>query len=266
MFFGAGLDLDFPLIRSSAFGLKAFADVAAVVPLTRASYTLNGITVDSGFHYNTVYNPDLGSGIDALNNYGIVAGFMGKVLFMDWRLEYRRYKGAYQPTFFNSAYERNRGSYARRFAEMLTSPADTALTQGIFGEAAFSLLRDKISFNAGYMMPWGPDGVTEEVLKDDYLVAKLEIKKGVIPIIDVSGSFSYERTGFAYALSTDAAGVSLFDASTVLKGELVYPIASTVDFAIIVSTATSYENGAVVYENGMPKVEPTVTFETRVRF
>ncbi len=265
--FGAGADLDFPLIRGSTFGLRAFADIAAVIPATRSSYTIDGVTIDPGFHYESVYDPDLGSGLDALNNYGIVAGFMGKVLFLDWRLEYRRYKGAYQPTFFNSSYERNRAVYAERFANMLVAPADTTLTQGIFGEASFALLKDKISFDAGYMMPWGPDGMTEDVLKDDYILAKLEIKKGVIPIIDVSGSFSYERTGFAYALTSNAAGVSLFDAYTVLKGELTYPIAETVDFAIIVSTAASHDaDGAVIFEDGKPKVAPTITFETRVHF
>lgn len=272
MFFGTGLDLDLPIANSPVFALRAFADAAAVVPLTRASVTDGTTIVPAGFQYKTVYDPDK-SGFDAFNNYGIVAGLMGKMLFIDWRLEYRQYRGAYRPTFFNAAYERNRAVYAQEFKNMLLNPAANVLTHGIYGEAGFSLLKDKLTFNAGYMMPWSSDSAvpTENVLKNDYLQAKLLIKKGLIPILDLSGSFSYERTGFAYALMSNITGVGLFDANTVLKGEVVYPIASSVDFAIVVSTATAHTSeGAVIYEtvNGQltPKVEPTVTFETRVRF
>jgi len=266
---GTGLDLDFPILNNPAFGLRAFADVAAILPITRKSVTNGTTTVSPGLQLKAVYDPDAGSGLEAFNNYGIVAGFIGKVLFIDWRLEYRQYRGAYRPTFFNSAYERNRAVYAQEFKEMLLNPAGNKLTHGVYGEAGFSFFNDRISFNAGYMMPWSSDSATPtmEVLSNDYIQAKLLIKKGVIPVLDLSGSFSYERTGFAYAIASNVAGVSLFDANTVLKGEVIYPIASTVDFAIVVSTATSHNpDGSVRFEYGQPKVEPTVTFETRVRF
>jgi hypothetical protein len=55
------------------------------------------------------------------------------------------------------------------------------------------------------------------LLKEDFFQAKLLVKKGLIPILNLSGSFSYERSGFAYALTTDDEGVSLLDANTVLK-------------------------------------------------
>lgn len=263
MFLGTGLDIDLPLARGPAFGLRAFADVAAIIPYTRSVITDGlGNQVDEGLQIDSVYDPDAGSGLDAYNNYGFVTGFIGKAAALDWRLEYRFYRGAYRPTFFNASYERNRTVYAEDFKDMLLSPASTEKVMGIYGEAGFSLLRERLAFNLGYMMPWRVEGSSDEdVMKGDFFQAKLLVKKGLIPILDLSGSFSYERTGFVYALTTDDEGVDLLDANTVLKGEVIYPIASNVDLAVVISTASSGFD-----DNGNPEVEPTVTFETRIRF
>ena len=272
MLLGTGLDLDLPIIRGNPlFSLRAYADVAAIVPYTFKDIGTGASKVAAGLQTQAIYDPNLGSGLDAFRNYGVASGFLGNILFIDYRLEYRLQRGAFRPTFFDAAYERNRGTYAKEFAAMLQSVTEQATTQGIYGEAGFSMFRDKLSLNAGYMMPWSSDSnlSMEDVFKGDYLQAKFELKKGLIPILDVGAAFSYQRTGFMYALLTDTNGVNLFDEQTVFKGEVTYPIASSVDFAIVATTATARNaDGTVKYDSGTkkPLVEPTITFETRISF
>jgi len=266
---GSGVDVDLPLLKFDWLNLRAYADLAAVVPYTRTEF--NGIS--AGLQTDTIYDSDRGTGLDALRNYGFVSGFMGRMILIDWRLEFRHYRGAYRPTFFDASYERNRTQYAQEFAALLLDPASTDYytVNGIYGEAGFSVFKDKIALTAGYMMPWSPDADVDwtEVSRSDYLLARLVLKKGLIPLYDISGSISYERTGVAYALSE---GNDLFDAESVFKGELVLPIAGTVDFAVVLSSAAvRNEDGEVVAVDPaadifVPKVEPTITFETRIHF
>jgi hypothetical protein len=155
MFIGTGADIDLPLMRGETAALRAFADVATILPLTRSKIADGlGNEVDAGLQIDSVYDPDAGSGLDAYNNYGFVTGFIGRMSAFDWRLEYRLYRGAYRPTFFNASYERNRTVYAREFAQMLMSPASTEKTMGVYGEGGLSLFRKRLSLNLGYMMPW----------------------------------------------------------------------------------------------------------------
>ncbi len=266
---GSGVDIDLPLLKFDWLNLRAYADLAAVIPYTNTEFA----GIPAGLQTDTVYDSDRGTGLDALRNYGFVSGFMGRMILIDWRLEFRHYRGAYRPTFFDASYERNRTQYAQEFAALLLDPASTDYytVNGIYGEAGFSVFKDKIALTAGYMMPWSPEGNVDwtEVSQNDYLLARLVLKKGLIPLYDISGSISYERTGFAYAL---AEGNDLFDAEAVFKGELVLPIADTVDFAVVLSSAAvRNEDGEVVAVDPaadifVPKVEPTITFETRIHF
>jgi hypothetical protein len=270
---GTGLDIDIPILKFPFLNIRAFADVAAVLPYTRQEIPNGASPVKGALQYQTVYNPDLGSGLDAFRNYGVVAGLLGRLLIVDYRLEYRMFRGTFRPMFFDSAYERNRGMYALAFAQQLKQGAadNSVSVNGVYGEAGFTILKDKLTFNAGYMLPWSIDqnmtNWVEDVAKTDYLEAKLVVRKGLIPIVDIAGSVSYSRTGFLYALLTDTANVSLFDEKTVFSGELVYPITQGVDFATVLSTATARDAaGEVVYDAGRPRIEPTLTFETRIHF
>jgi len=262
MLIGSALDIDIPILKLSFLSLRAFADVAAVAPYNRVAAG----DLDAGLQYQAIYNPDYGSGFEAFRNYGFISGFMGKALIVDWRLEYRYYRGAYRPTFFDNTYERNRVKYAQDFYNLLTTPNDSndVTVNGIYGEAGFSLIKDKIQFTAGYMMPWSPDSTAswDVISQQDYILAKLLINKGLLPFYDISGSITYERTGFAYAISN---GKPLVDANTIFAGEVVVPIASTVDFAIVLA------NNAVLTESPtlldpQYKTSPTITFETRIHF
>lgn len=266
---GGAFDIDIPVLKAQSLALRAYADLGAVVPYTRTDIPSGP---SAGFQYKTVYDPDRSSGLDGLRNYGFISGFMGRLLVMDWRLEYRRYQGIFHPSFFDAAYERNRARYAQQFADLLIHP-DTASypgTNGIYGEAGFSFFRDQIQFTGGYLMPWSTDTSFNwvDVTKNDYILARLGLKKGLIPVYDLSLSLSYERTGFVYAL---VSGTNVFDAYAVFRSEVVLPIGSTVDFAVMTTTTAAHDgNGNIIYEgtgiNLQPKVETSITFETRIRF
>lgn len=262
MLIGSALDLDFPIIKLSFFSLRAFADLAAVAPYNRvAAGSLN-----AGLQYQAIYNPDYGTGFEAFRNYGFISGFMGKALIVDWRLEYRYYRGAYRPTFFDNTYERNRVKYAQDFYNLLTTTntSNDVTVNGIYGEAGFSLIKDKILFTAGYMMPWSPDSNAswDVISQQDYILAKLVINKGLLPFYDISGAITYERTGFAYAISK---GQALVDANTVFSGEVVVPLASTVDFAVVLANNAVLTSSPTLAEPQY-KTSPTITFETRIHF
>lgn len=262
MLIGSALDIDIPILKLSFLSLRAFADVAAVAPYNRVA-TGN---LEAGLQYQAIYNPNYGSDFDAFRNYGFISGFMGKALIVDWRLEYRYYRGAYRPTFFDTTYERNRVKYAQDFYNLLinTNSSNDVTVNGIYGEAGFSLIKDKIQFTAGYMMPWSPDSTAswDVISQQDYILAKLIINKGLLPFYDISGAITYERTGFAYAISK---GNPLVDANTIFSGELVVPIASTVDFAIVLANNAVLTTSPTL-SDPQYKTSPTITFETRIHF
>ncbi len=258
---GGALDLDIPLLKLPAFNLRAYADLAAVAPYTRVDIPDGP---DAGFQSAAIYNDDADFGLDTLRNYGFITGLMGRFIILDWRLEYRYYRGAFRPTLFDGIYERNRVQYAVRFMDLVTNTdQDAAAIQGIYGEAGFALLNEKLVLTAGYLMPWSSEDLSwSELSSEDYFLARLSVRKGLIPLYDLSGSISFERTGFAYALSK---GRSVFDADTVFKGELVFPIAKTVDFAVMASNAAVRSEETTLADPEF-KTTPTITFETRIHF
>jgi len=260
---GTAFDIDIPILNLQYLNLRAFADLGAIIPYTR--YDLPG-GPSAGFQYKTIYDSDRGSGLDALQNYGFISGLMGKFLLLDYRLEFRHYRGAFKPTLFDSTYERNRVQYASEFAALLyDDQLDSAyIVNGIYGEAGFNLFREKVIFTAGYLMPWSPDSEPSwsDLARQDYLMLRLAINKGLIPLYDISGSVSFERNGFAYAVAKKK---NLFTADAVLKGELVMPIANTVDFAVVFTNA-ALGNEELDLENPEYKTSPTISFETRIHF
>ena len=142
---------------------------------------------------------------------------------------------------------------------------------GIFGEAGFKI--EKVfSFEGGYFWPWYTDEGTGEIKmgEDDFLHLKAKLEPGVIPVVDISGSVSYDRTKFIPTLlQTGGENLSLFDANTVVSAEIVYPVAPTLDVAILYTTALARDaNGNIIVSasTGEPEVATTVSIETRVHF
>ncbi len=107
---------------------------------------------------------------------------------------------------------------------------------------------------AGYLLPWDEGGFAEE---QDQFRFTASIPKGAIPIIDISASFTYDKMMFIEGLKD----LRFLDEYTVIKGELVYPIAPTLDLAGIVTTSAVYDAANDEYD-----VAPVISIETRIHF
>jgi hypothetical protein len=278
---GLGLDVDMPIMNTDLFSLKAFADAGAIMPYVPAAYSIGGNQVTPGFKTSMLWNPSE----NKAQNWGAMAGLLGNIgALFDWRLEYRYSTGSFTHNFFDRNYDANRGRIAAGYASILADPslaAQQSDMMGIYGEGGFQILNGKLSLTAGYFWPWAAEyGLDIQrqmgVLSRDKLHLQLDIKKGLIPIVDVAGSISYDRTGFASALASDASSAGiwaiLFDENTSFRGEVIVPIpkAPMLDLAMIFGTAPQRDaQGNVVFvdEAGLrPQMVPVFALETRMHF
>lgn len=271
MFVSPGLDLDLPIIKSNEIlSIRAFADAALTIPYVKSSFASPNGTVNAGFQTDLVW--DGGSP----KNWGAAAGLMGNVLFLDWRMEYRYFTGIFKPSFYDSTYERSRSTYVMDYIGYLdgsTSISDAPTVMGIYGEAGFSLLKDKLTLKAGYMWPWNPAlGFTFDQDTDDELHAGLVIKKGLIPVLDVAGAVYYDKRGLVNSLKEGT--FVFFDEKTAFAGEIEIPVPSTPNLAVGVIFKSIAKRdattGNLVYIGDDPTkgvvMQPSITIETRFRF
>lgn len=268
MLFAGGVDIDLPIIKGEALGLRAFADGAAALPYVTEDSTFFGQPVSSGFKTDFVYSDG------EVRNWGAAAGLMGNVLFLDWRLEYRYFTGIFRPSFFDSTYDRMRGSYAAEYAAYMAGAADYSDApniMGIYGEGGFKLLNDKLSFGFGYFWPWSFDAgsIQDQIVQSsDEFHAKLTVKKGLVPIWDVSGSIHYDKRGLMRSIADG--DFKLLDEGTSFGGELVMPVPKTpmLDLAFIFQTVPYRDaDGKVKYDaDGNMELKPSITIETRLHF
>ncbi|MFP4364762.1 MAG: hypothetical protein ACLFR1_12950, partial [Spirochaetia bacterium] len=268
LFLNLAVDLDLPVIETDFLSIVGFADLAGFLPYFRTANSTLGIA--EGFAMGVLWN-DMSPDAIPFRNYGIAAGLFGNVLMLDWRLAYRDYNGIFRPSFYNSSYERKRGEHVRELASYMSNrnaAQYNTRTVGIYGEGGFSFT-DLFSVELSYMWPWTPGAAPEENLDTpDFFSMSAVLEPGLIPVIEVHGSISYERTGFVQTLADDSQETSLFDANTVLSGEIIYPIAPTLDIAIMAATnVVRNEAGNIVYdENGNPTIAPAISIETQVHF
>lgn len=273
VFIGSGLDLDLPIVASSeVFGLRAFADAAVTLPYVKNDFAspLDATkTITSGLKTELLWD-------GALKNWGASAGLLGKVFFIDWRLEYRYFTGVFRPSFFDSTYERNRSDFVAQYVDYLDgsgAPPAAPTTMGIYGEAGVALFGEKLKFGLSYMWPWDPDrGFAVLSGADDEFHAGLAIKKGLIPLIDIAGAVYYDKKGLAASLY-DGSFV-FFDSNTAFAGEIEIPLPNAPGLsaaAIFKAVAARNAAGEVIYIDPADpakgiKIVPSVTLETRFRF
>lgn len=269
LFLNLALDLDLPVIENDAIALVLFGDVGGLLPYLRESS--GGL--DAGWQTDALLY-ETGDGTQ-LRNYGIATGFFGNVSIMDFRLEFQSFNGIFEPAFYDANYDRVRGEKARATIAYLQAPDNPQFeneTLGIYGEAGFTIA-DLVRFEAGYLWPWTRDASTNEITfgESDYLRAGLTIREGLLPL-DISAGVSYERTFFVPTLLSDSGfeNATLFDENTVLKGEVVYPVAPIMDIVASISTTILRNgDGTIVYEDRgggdlKPKFGPVITIETRI--
>ena len=284
LFINAGIDLDFPIIKDALiFG----TDLGGMLPILRQDALVDGVTIPSTSidnWWSIFYNPD--ESLDffsRLRNYGFKAGFFGNIFGVDYNLEFRYYNGKFKPSFFNSTYDRVRGLNVIDTIGYMSTMNDEfntepEYTMGIFGGTEFSILK-KVGIELSYMWPWYIDKENQKVMvgDDDYFHFSVSIAEGVIPVLGIYGSVYYTRTSFIPTLLKgspgyeDFGGFDLFDANTVVGGEIVYPVADTLDIVGTVTTTIKkiiVDGEEVIYykENGQPNIVPSIGIETRVHF
>lgn len=265
IFIAGGVDMGLPIITSQLIGIRLFADAAAMMPYLRTPGAGAYSSLEAGWQLDAVYADG------KPQNWGAAAGLMGNVLFIDWRLEYRYFTGAFRPAFFDSGYERARAQRVLDWAGYLSGGVDqNPSVMGVYGEGGASLFRDKISLKLGYFWPWSADdSVSEQIaMANDYFKAELRVEKGIIPIIDLSGAVIYERKNFVPSIQDGS--LRLFDENTVFSGELVMPVpgAPNLDLAFVFSTvmARDPQSGEILLVGNKPKIVPAITLATRLQF
>lgn len=272
IFLNPGVDLDIPIVESKVFSIVAFADAALMIPYFRTAPTAVG-GIPAGFAWDAVYAA--GDSIP-LKNYGIAAGVFGNLVFpgFTYRLEFQDYTGVFKPQFYSSGYERERNSNVHDVLDYLTdtgNPLYDKTTMGIYGEGGFAL--EKIfSLRLSYFWPWSIDPDTKAVTtsSDDRFVAKFTLEKGVIPVVNLFGSVSYERTQFMPTILQKGAGVglNLFDANTVVHAEINYPAAPMLDVRLLYTTTAKRNpvTGELMYQPGalLPDMDQSIAVETSV--
>ncbi|HKJ86001.1 MAG TPA: hypothetical protein VKA06_07990, partial [Spirochaetia bacterium] len=268
IFVNVALDLDLPVIERDALSLIVFGDVGGLLPYLRNSAG----TLESGFQTQAL-TQETADGTE-LRNYGIAAGIFGNAAILDYRLEFQNYHGIFEPAFYDANYDRTRGEKVRDTVAYLQNPDSDAFvneTLGVYGEAGFTIA-DLVRLDAGYRWPWTRDPDTNAIVMgdNDYLMAGLSVKEGLLPL-DITAGFSYERTYFVPTLLNESGfeGARLFDENTVLKGEIVYPVAPIMDIvASVTTTVVRDSEGNIVYENRngqlRPQYGPVVSIETRI--
>jgi hypothetical protein len=268
MLIASAVDLDLPIVKSNLLGIRAFADAAATLPYVAESYTYKTHTISDGLKTEFVYSDG------KVRNWGAAAGFMGNVLFIDWRLEYRYFTGIFRPSFFDGTYDRMRGTYAADYSDYMSgekSYDDTPNVMGVYGEGGFSILNDKLKLSLGYFWPWSFDATSlsdQIVQSSDEFHAKLTVKKGLVPIWDLSGSISYDKRGLMRSIAVG--DFKLLDENTSFGGELVMPVPKTpnLDLAVIFQTVPWRESdGSIKYDaEGNMELKPSISLEVRFHF
>ncbi|MBI9098215.1 MAG: FecR domain-containing protein [Spirochaetaceae bacterium] len=256
-----GMDMELLKINRDNFKMMLFGDFSSMTSIFRESPEMDGTNIDSGVA------TELWTDGSGFKNYGVVAGLRGDIFRFNWALEYRLSTGIYKPSIFNAVYDRNKIQYLSEIIQYLEMPSDRGTVMGIYGEGGFSL-KDKLAFSIGYFWPWEINDGNVTMGSDDKLNISLVIMKGLIPRIPLSGRISYERT---HLIDTFRSGsdLTLFDANTVISGELVYPLAQTLDLAIGASSVIQMdgEGNMIMETDGVtPKVVPVINIETRIHF
>ena len=267
VFINPGVDLDLPFVEGDALSLVVFADGAVLMPYFRTVPTdapFAGISrglATKAFLDTSAKMP--------VKNWGAAAGVLGNLIIPDftYRLQYQLFTGSFQPQRFDSAYERNRGSYVLdTLTNLVNSTSLNTYNMGIYGEAGFKLTRI-FALNLGYFWPWHFDSSGGYVSdpNTDHFMASFSLERGVIPIVNIWGSVSYERTGFVGSIQSGGLSGALFDAHTVVSAQVNYPVSPLMDISLIYSVVAARDSsGNLMYDPGsaLPRTNTSLSIET----
>jgi hypothetical protein len=267
MLLGIAVDIDISLIKDESAALNFFTDAATIFPYLRYEYAANGLG-GKGIQTDAFFDADSAA---KFRNYGLMAGFTGKLDILDYRIDYRQSRGIFRPGFFGPAYDRIRGLASAQLLSFLRNPDAPEYNTpiiGFYGEAGLTFF-EKLRLEAGYLWSFKSDRVRFPSSDDDYLEFKIVFMKGLIPVTPFNRfylSLLYNRRMFVPSL-TGRKHTEFFDANALLRGELTYSVTDEVDIAFSLTTTTLRDtNGYILYDSdGLPKWVYAFGLETRIR-
>jgi len=270
LFLTTALDLDFPIIETDAFAIVLFGDGGTLFPYYRGNYS---DYITPGFRADALYSAGSGFSLKNFNNFGVSTGVLGNVFFIDYRADFRFYKGIFKPMLFATDYHRRRGSYVRQFSDFFADPTAAEFqqpTMGVYGEIGASIGKI-LQIRGGYFWPWQITDSGLDTAEDDLFHLEVVLMPDVIPVVGIHGSLSFDRTKFIPTITGNSAEtLELFDAYTTISAELAIPIGSILELAVTYTTNTAYnQDGTIIPDDNnplIPKVNPSISIETRINF
>ncbi len=239
IFLNGGLDVELPVVEGKRLSVVPYMDAAFMLPFFREPVA--GV-VSSGFAMDAVWNNG------ALHNYGAMAGVLGNISFLDYRLEFRYSDGIFQPAFYGPLYDRESRQRVTELVAYLGDPASMNVrTMGVYGELGFTLERI-LYISGGYYWPWPSDWSTATWVNDT-LHLEFGILKGLLPLY---GSIALDRDGIGAPLMRGES-LDFFDQNLRFSGEIVYPFSPIMELAL--QAGTNFVG---------TKVYPTFSILTRI--
>jgi hypothetical protein len=238
------------------------------MPYLRTQGALPALT--PGFHPESMFSDN------GFKNFGFMAGVLGNITFFTYQLDFRYYTGTFKPGAFDKTYDNSSNDIALNATNYIATPNASQFdntTLGIYLEGG-AKWENICSLSVGYMLPMTIGGSGFQFGEgQDLFHAKFTLEPKVIPVVNLSGSISYDRNFFVSMLmgklSDTGKKLGFFDEYTVLSGEVVYGITKAMDLAFILSTAVARDaSGNVIYESDgvSKKIDVTWSIETRIHF
>ncbi|MDC7126033.1 MAG: FecR domain-containing protein [Spirochaetales bacterium] len=254
-----------PMIISSAVDLGIPFDLIGMTVFAQAG----GLAIYKDGQ--VVLNNILLSGV---TNFGVSGGILGKLFFLDYRLEYRLSKGIFTSAYFGNSYLTYKQS---RYDEILDYISDTSneeyhkTTMGVYGELSGNIF-DAIKLSGSYLWPWIVDNGAISSTDKDNIMLSAELMPDVLPVIGLYGKLSYIRTGLFNSFQNAANGTETFEAaspSTIVKAEAILPINDSVDIAFQLSTTYSRDSDGNLLDSdddGFADTGYAFTLDMRIHF
>ncbi|MBI9103625.1 MAG: FecR domain-containing protein [Spirochaetales bacterium] len=280
LFINLALDLDFPIIETDLLSFVLFADAATMVPVIDGQPQVN-FFLDLNIEDDNFLNK--------LRNYGFAGGLLGNILGAQYKVQYMYSTDLFRHGLYNSTYDRTKTDYLEEVVGYLSAKKDIDTTtkgafysstdyayyeplknQGVYGALSWDILK-MVDVTGGYKWPWNNSGELD--FENDYLHFSVTLQPDVIPVVGIHGSLTYDRTGFVGSMldaddNLDFGQFSFVDENTVLKGEIIVPVAPTLDMAATLASSLERDSdGNVVYdEDGRTNPYYAFTIDTRIHF
>jgi len=248
-------DLDIPLVSGDALSFGLFGDVGGLIPYIRNESQ----GYSSGFRYDAFVDPLSFN----LRNFGWMAGFEGKAYILNYRVDFRYTKGAFQVGYVDQSYDRTRASKAIEVLKSMSNMDDSDLYQyakmGVNGSGVINFY-NFIDINAGYFFPWETGTPSITLSNPDSFVIGFSFRKNVLPY-GVAASFEYSRTHFKELLNNGST-YKFLDEFAVLRANLTVPVGEFFKLrANVGSSIKRTTSGEIDVRSGSPVIYPIIGIE-----